>query len=224
MRRDEATENAMTTRNGKLTMGVVGAAALAALGTAAVLGFPEFLTRRHLARLQEDPSLLVTEFLDSPAGGAKRRALERYLATEEGKDGLLISYRDLALESSTNLPSRWDTLRDTQYARWLLFWLDGSELKYRSYVDLPNWSFRGGGSSDRIASDAARALQSLQELIVAGGYEARPVLDAPGIEASVRSVDYFENDNLMGPEPWTTHVLVLSNKPVASGEPFRLRP
>ena len=124
-------------------------------------------------------------------------------------------YRDFALEKSINLPRRWDLMRDTEYPRWLLFWLDGNELKYRSHVCTDS-SFRGGGSSDEIAADAGRTLRVLQELLVSVRYKGHPVSDSSGIKASVLSVDDFDGQFMMvmmGPEPWATHVLMLSNPP-----------
>ena len=205
-------DRAMTPRKTGLTIQLIGAAAIATLGVAAIRGVPEFRIRYHLSRLKENPSLIVPEFLHVPTHSPEHDALKRYLLTSAGKERLLMCYRDFALEKSINLPRHWDLMRDTEYPRWLLLWLDGNELKYRSHV-WRNWNFRGGGSSDEIAADAGRTLRALQELLVSVPYKDHPVSDSSGIKASVLSVDDFDGQFMMEPEPWATHVLMLSNPP-----------
>ena len=59
-------------------MQLIGAAAIVTLSAAAVRGVPEFRIRYHLARLKQNSSLLIAEFLHTPRRSPERETRFRF--------------------------------------------------------------------------------------------------------------------------------------------------
>ncbi len=153
------------------------------------------------------------DFLTAEPGSPQAEAVERFVMTPAGKDWLLVAYCEEVMNQDSSALSAWGELDDRRLAHWVLFWVDDDQMTLMSYVNIPNRSFRGGGSGWRISEP--KIFHTLQELLVRVGYDRHPYPYCSDIRVSVVSETElgegrFERLRLRS-DSWVSHVLVAEN-------------
>jgi len=157
---------------------------------AAVFQWRPLAVRWYTARLEAERELLLdlcTAARDSPA----HEAVLWFVRTRQGKQRLLEMYLEAVFGSDQDLTSELNRVRTYEDGAWLLLWLQGTEMRNMTYRSIPNWSFRGGGSSSSVEQRIHRGrpllpvLSALQALIPEVGYDRYPLPEDAELTFSV---------------------------------------
>ncbi len=162
-----------------------GILCLALVGGGIALSWREIGIAWYERKLEAHPEALI-EMLRTPSGSLEGEAAIRYARKPNGRVTALEAYLSKTNEANSSVQRRLTEITESGLENWFLAWAHSGSLMVMGYVDMPNWSFRGGGGGGTIRESLRPDIEALQKLLEKVGVEKISLPDRPGVEFTLR--------------------------------------